>query len=315
MNFWTDLRIRTRQFFKKYKNIIIIALVAWAVIFVINMILKYRKEPETPISTYTPNKSIMSDEEVPKKVHTTANKILDEFVEYCNQKQYEKAYNMIDEECREEVYGGIDLFIKHIQEVFGNSKKIYNIQNYSNVGKTYVYNIRILEDIITTGTTGNYNYYEEKIVFKDTNNGIKLCMGGFIGKEEINVIAEDDYMKINIYEKVLRYETEEYRMKITNKTQDTIVLYDGSVSSEIVLDIGNQTRGLENYENGAIIINPGATKEIGMEFTKFFDDGRTANKLIFNSIRVLKSYSGEENRREQELANATKLYSMNIDLK
>ena len=47
----------------------------------------------------------------------------------------------------------VKVFIEYVDSVY-TSKKIYHIQNYSNVGNVYIYDVNILDDIMSTGTTG-----------------------------------------------------------------------------------------------------------------------------------------------------------------
>ena len=47
------------------------------------------------------------------------------------------------------------------------------------------------------------------------------------------------------------------------------------------------------------MIHPRDTDTFKIRFTKFVDDGNTATRLIFNNIRVLESYSSDENAEEQ----------------
>ena len=65
-----SLKAKSREFFRRNKKkIIVLALVAWLIIFIINQVLKSRqnKLPE-PSTTYTPHVSVLNnEEEVPEK--------------------------------------------------------------------------------------------------------------------------------------------------------------------------------------------------------------------------------------------------------
>lgn len=312
MNF-VDIRLKIRKFIKKYKKIFIILLI-WLAIFMINWVLKNKKIPDVPSTTYEPNKTVMDNEEVPKKLQEPINEIIGKYVGYCNDKDYENAYNLLEESCREEMYPDFEQYKKQIDMIF-NGYKIYNIQSYSIVGNDYVYTVRILEDILSTGMTDSgYSYYEDKFVIKDTKDGLKLCIGGYIGKSELDSVAEEQYLKFNCLNKVVKYDSETYEVKITNRSEYPIVLYDGDGQQEITLDIGDQERNLTYSNYSIVVLQPKQTRTFKFEFTKYYDDGRTATKLNFNSIRVLKSYEEYQNNREQALNDAVKLYSLKIDL-
>ncbi len=314
MDFWLDIRLKVNDFFKKYKKIFIIVIIAWLVIIAVNYLLRYINDNKPPATTYEPNRAVMDESEVPSSAQEPINDMISKFVEYCNEKDYESAYNLIEEDCRQALYPTIDSFKDYVDNIY-RTKKIYNIQNFSNVGKTYVYDVRILDDIIATGTNGGgYVYYEEKFVMKQEKDRITMRIGGFIGKEDINIVTEDEYLKFNIQYKLVDYETETYVIEITNRSQYPIILQDGSISNEIELNIETQKRTAKNNIDNLIMINPRDTRTFEISFTKFFDDGNESTELIFNAVRVLASYSGDEDKREEEVNNAIDKYSLNISL-
>ena len=313
MNF-ADIRLKIRKFIKKYKKLLIILLI-WLAIFIVNFMLKNKKTPDVPSTTYEPNKTVMDNEEVPQKLQEPINELIGKYVEYCNAKDYENAYNLIEESCRKNVYPDFETYKKQIDTIF-NGYKIYNIQSYSIVGDDYIYNVRILEDILATGMTDSgYSYYEDKFVIKNTKNGLKLCLGGYIGEYELDSVAEEQYLKFNCLSKVVKYDSETYEIKVTNRSEYPIVLYDGSGQQEVTLNIGDQERNVSYTDYSVVVLQPKQTRTFKFEFTKYYDDGRTAQKINFNSIRVLNSYQEYQANKEEALKNAVKLYGLEIDLK
>lgn len=314
MDFWVNIRLKVNGFFRKYKNTIILIIIIWTIIIAVNYLLKHMNDNKKPSTTYEPNKAVMDESTVPSKLQGPINKIISQFVGYCNNKEYESAYNLIADDCKEALYPSIESFKQYVDNIY-TSKKIYNIQNFSNIGKTYIYDVRILNDIIATGTNdGGYMYYEEKFVMRDTKSGLKMSIGGFVGKQNLNIVAEDEYLKFNIESKIADYETETYVVSITNRSQYPIILQDTTISDEIQLDIETQKRTAITEKNDTIMINPRDTDTFNIRFTKFVDDGNTATRLIFNNIRVLDSYLTDENG-EAKTSNAIDKYSLNINLK
>ena len=66
--------------------------------------------------------------------------------------------------------------------------------------------------------------------------------------------------------------------------------------------------------NLEIALAPGETKEFAITFSKYVDEGEDPQALILNKIRILESYSGNEEDSEKEKENAIKLYSLTIPL-
>ena len=63
---FTEFRLKIRKFFRKYKNIIVLVVVIWGIIFVINQVLKHQPQKEVLNTTFTPHsETIKSDSKVP----------------------------------------------------------------------------------------------------------------------------------------------------------------------------------------------------------------------------------------------------------
>lgn len=311
----TKLILKIRDFWKKHRTKLIIILLVWLVIIIINNILKNSKKLELPSTTYEPHTSIMDNSSVPKKLQAPIEEKIGKYIEFCNNKDYESAYYLLSEECRNDLYPNIDNFKSYIDSIF-DTKKVYYIQNYSNVNNMYIYSVNILDDILATGLTGkeDVEVYEEKFVIYNDNNNLKLSIREYIGKQDLQEVYEDDYLKVSIESVEQRYETQKYKVKITNRCEYTVVLADGSEAKEILLGLKDENRNIRNLPYKGIVLYPGDTKTYEFEFTKFYDEKEVAKTLIFNAVRVLKSYSGLEAKKQSELDNAIKLYSFVMEL-
>lgn len=311
----TDFRLKVRDFYKRNKSKIVIILIIWFIIIVINFILKNIKEPQIPETSYKPHTAIMDSSEVPKKDQEPIEKLIDEYINYGNNKEYEKAYNLLNDECKKELYPNIEEFKKYIDKVF-DTKKTYTIQNYSNVDNTYIYEVNIFEDILATGLTGKDDLviYSEKFVITKQNNKLSLSIRDFVGNTENHQIYEDNFIKVEITDVIQSYENQKYKVKLTNRTENIIVLADKTEKYEIMLELNSENRNIQNLRERGIYLNPYESKDVELEFVKFFDEDETANSIIFNAVRVLKSYSGLDSKRQEEMDNAVRLYSFKIEL-
>lgn len=312
---YTNFRLRIRDFFKRNKTKIIIALIVWAIIFIINLILKNIKTPEVPSTSYAPHTAIMDNSEVPKKLQNPIEELIKTYIEHCNNKDYDSAYNMLSEDCRKALYPNKENFIAYVDKVF-DEPKIYTIQNYSNVNDTYIYEVNIFEDILATGLTGEekFSYYSEKFVIQDNKGDLSLAIREYIGTVENTQVYEDTYIKVEVKEVTQSYEMQKYKVKLTNRTDHTIVLADKTEKYEIMLELSEENRNLQNLPYRGVYLNPYETKETELEFVKFYDEEEEVKSIIFNAVRVLNSYSGTEATRQAELDNAVKLYSFKVML-
>ncbi len=312
MNLNARITMAIRNFFKKYGRIIVIAFVIWLIIFVINQYLKNRPRESQLINTYSPDNPVIDDGgSVPTAYRKTVKDTIDNFFKYCNSKNYEQAYNLLTEDCKEYLYGDLELFKEYVDNIF-TTAKIYNLQNYSNVDDIYIYDIVITDDIEVTGTTGGYEPYKEKIAVRKENNSFKISNQGFIRTQEYNKVAEDDYLRVTVNSKDMSYRKEGYNVTITNKSDKYIVLVDNSVNTEVTLNLGDQKRKVSNYSNATIIINPNSTEDVVLIFDKFYDDGKEPTELSLESVRVLENY---EIDMENTSGLAERMYSFNVKLK
>lgn len=309
-----DFRLKVRDFFRRNKNKVYIILIIWAVIIALNYFLKSIKPIEMPKTTYEPHTSVMdTDSEVPKKLQTPIEQTIDKYINYCNQKDYENAYNMLSEGCKKEMFPDINDFKSYIDGIF-NTKKIYNIQNYSNKDDTYIYTVRILDDVLATGLTGEQDlmYFEEKVVFQEIDGELTFAIREYIQKQPVENVYEDDNLKISVKNVITKYETEIYELEISNKTQYTIVLADYIETNEILLDIGAENRSQVRNDTDKIILPAGARGIYNVEFVRFFDEEVESNSIIFNKVRIFDIYLGKPETLEQDLENAIDLYSFEI---
>lgn len=308
-----DTRLRIRRFFKKYKKIIIFIVIAWAIIFTVNYILKNMPKEEIPKTTYEPNVSVMTEDEVPEKWQATIESTIDTFVQRCNNKEYESAYNMLSDDCKDAVYPTLSSFQKYVDNRF-KEKRSYSIQNFSNVGKQYIYDVNLMDDLMATGLTNKEFYYnEEKFVFTEDDKSLKLAISGFVRRNNLNIFAEDENLKVNILYKDVYYDNEIYSVTLTNRSTHPIVIADGTTNNEVVINTGEDERSEKNVGTYGIVLQPNESKSYKFQFNKYCDDGNAPTYMMFNNIRVLQSYSGNESTRQAELDNAIRIYTLRIN--
>lgn len=314
MNF-VDLRLKIKHFFRKNKKIIFVIVIVWLFIFFINQVLKlYTPEPEIE-DTYEPHVSVIdSSQKVPEKYQTNIEDLIEEYVNYCNNNDFDKAYNMLSKDCKEYAYPTYEDFIDHLKIVMYTPKK-YSIQNYSNLDDMYIYSISYTDDFLATGLTNTeYSYTEEKMAFKENEDGqLEMSVGNFIKHENINLSTENEYLKIDVKDRIVNYATEEYTVRFTNRTNYDIVISDYVEENEITLSLSNEVRGAEQHED--IVLGSNETKDVKIIFSKYVDDNDSSNFINFNNIRVLEDYYGEFSENtviEDKIINAIAKFSMNV---
>lgn len=310
----TRFLLALRNFWKKHWKAIIIVIVVWITLIIINAYLRNRPEETTTTNTYFPDLPVIDyGGTVPKSKQDEVNNTIDSFFNYCNKKEYQNAYNLLTEDCKQYIYrNSIEEFMQYVDSIY-TSTKIYNLQNYSNVDDVYIYDINILDDIMSTGTTGGYQEYKEKIALIEINGEMKISNQGYIGKVTFNnITGEDGNIKIRVLNKNMSYAREEYEVEITNKTDGYVLIGNGNIANEVTLNLGDQSRPALGIINNNMLLAPGETTTYYLLFDKYYDDGKTPTEINFNLIRLYGN--NQETAIEGLSTNANTTYSMNIHL-
>lgn len=320
MNF-TELRLRFRHWVRKYRKVIFVVFVIWGLIFLINLYMRNRKIEPVPTTTKEPHTAVIDQtSSTPKSIQTPIEDMLKEYIGYCNEGNYQKAFNMLSEDCRSyEFDNDVEKFMSHVLVKMPTPKK-YSIQNYSNTTygnkKIYIYEVKYTDDLLATGLTNTtYAYTSEKFTFyEDDNDQLQMNAGDYIYHSDIKSISENEYLKVDVVDKVVNYSIEQYEIKFTNRSNYTIVIADGVETDEVVLSLPAETR--KRSETGDIVLAPQEAITLNFTFPKFVDDGDVSQAIVFSSIRVMEKYSGTEDIDEatiqSEIDNAISKFSMEV---
>ena len=304
-----EYKLKIIDFFKKYWKRILIVLIIWIVVLIINYFVGKFDEWNFEIDTnYKPHEAIMDNDKVPEKLKDPIEDLIAKFVEKCNSKNYDEAYNMLSEECRNAVYPNIELFKSYVDYVF-DGDKIHNIQNFSNKDNTYIYNVTILEDILATGFNNEDEmlYYQEKFVITEKNGQLKLAIRNYIGSQNLNYMYEDDSMKIKVENIEQNYDNVIYNFSIANKTDKTIVYADYTSDYEIALDTSEGTKRSINDVLKNVILLPGETLQYSMKYRIYFDESTEIYGFMFNNIRIFNTTEAYENSEKPEKSFSIKI--------
>lgn len=314
----TDLRLRIRYFFRRNKKIIFILICIWAIVFIINMLLKNYEAPVELQTTYEPHTSVMDTSSSVSKINSTEiEDLIEKYVSFCNDANWQSAWNMLSETCKEYSFNNnIEEFMQYVYTKMPTPKK-YAIQDYSNDGNTYIYQIKYTDDMLATGLTNTtYQYTEEKMIFKKQSDGtFEMAVGNFVDFDDIQNISENEYLKVDVKSVVKYYSMEAYTVKFTNRTDYTIVIADNEQDSEVLLKLNSgDTRSRTTTED--IILKPNESSTYTFKFTKFYDNEDNAASLQLGSIRVMEKYSGTEGVSnetiESEIQNAIAKFSVTV---
>lgn len=320
-----DIRLRIRHFYRNNKKIVFITISLIFILFTVNQYFKNRKVDLKPETTYKPHTSVIdTSSKVPTSSSKTIEELIEEYMNYCNSNNWAKAFKMLSEECREYSFNNsIDDYMEYQYTKMPTPKK-YAIQDYSNDGNLYIYQVKYTDDFLATGLTNSvYSFTEEKMVFKKVGNGeYEMSVGNFIDFHNLKNIFENDYIKVDLKNVVRYYSMEQYRIQFTNRCDYPIVIANNVEEKEVCLKLSSGDFRERLDVTNEIVIGPHDSIVKTFKFTKFYDNDDDSQSIYFNSIRVLKEYDGvktdlgenEEIVEEQNLEEQNSIAKFGINL-
>lgn len=84
-------------------------------------------------SDYEPEQTMVIGDNVSEEKQDDITSLMDNFISYCNSKQIEEAYNLLTDECKEELFSNdIENFkINYVEKIF-TTTKTYSMQSWIN---------------------------------------------------------------------------------------------------------------------------------------------------------------------------------------
>lgn len=213
-------------------------------------------------------------------------KVIDEFIKYCNNGDVEKAYQLISDDCKKDMFPTLERFINNYYKSIFDKQKIYNVQSWitSTYGDTY--KIRIEEDIMSLGKIDE-NAVEDYFTIVEDNKEIKLNINSFITKKEINKEINKENIKITLLSKTIYMDKEFYNIKIQNNTGKEIKI-DSKESTKSIYIMDNNDVKYFSYQHeitdDMLIIENNFSKEFNIAFSKSYSPNRKTEKLVFSDI-------------------------------
>lgn len=244
------------------------------------------------INTYKPTETVIKGSDVSQKQYNEDTNKVDMFIKYCNEKDIDKAYDILSNDCKEKLYPTIEIFKNgYYNSVFSTERK-YNLQAWISTDKYTVYKIRYTNNMLATGEYNKDEVYQDYITLIKDSNEEKVSVGQFVIREEENKLTKNSLMDATVIKKNVYVDDEEYEINITNNTNKTILLDDLDSSKDIKL-IASSGEEYKTYINkiftDELVIEPNKTKKIIIRFKKQCSSNNKSKYIEFSN--VIKDYN------------------------
>ena len=240
--------------------------------------------------TYLPSRtdSIISDSKVSKDRIEEDTNIIESFVNFGNANDVEGAYNLLSQDCKDEMFQTIDRFYEFYFKNIFNEKRSYDLENWDSTGNRTTYRIKYQNDIMATGMI-NEEFIEDYITVIEENDEKKLNINEFINKVDLEKKGQVDGLEANVTAKYYYYDYVEYDITFKNTTQGEIIIDTKDNTESVYLE---DKRGV-NYSwfgneiaNEELILNGGESVSLRIKFNKLYNQNRVDNKINFTDVRI-----------------------------
>lgn len=299
---------KLRRFFyqNKYQIFKVLGIIAFIIIIIQFMNFLVRKNGNNKISNTVSNttevrennkgvistKSAVTGSEISKKDLDEATTAINNFVDYCNKQDFEKAYDLITDECKKKLFKNVNEFkTTYYKNLFNGEKKNCTIENW--VRNTY--RVNFTGDILATGKDDG-SVQQDYITVKEVDDGYKLNINNYIGYSDINKKTTQNGITIEVVGKNTYMDYEEYTLKVTNKTESIMQLDDVSSTDTLYIEDKNGVKyTYYNHElaNSVVTILSGQIKEVNIKFYSSYVSTKSIKRMVFSDIMLRNGQSGE----------------------
>lgn len=211
-------------------------------------------------------------------------KVIEDFLKLCNNKEPERAYAMLSEECKETMYSSYQLFYNNYYSKNFATVKTYTIQNWINS----IFKVDLKEDILATGgkTTGNI---QDFITVVSSNNQYKLNINSYIGRRPINTETDIGEIKFKVIKKDINMKYEKYYIEVENTGNTDIVLDNLNKTGTMYLQDSNEVK--YSYINEEITkellrVKSKSKEQITIKFSNSYISDRELEKIVFSKAQI-----------------------------
>ena len=291
------------RFVNQNRNIIILVIVICAFIvlliktlngFFSNPQVKYEDNQNNISNDVQKTKnSVISNSTLNNKTAQDNYDVLKKFVQLCNENNIEEAYNLLSDECKQNVYPNLEGFTQNYVNIVFKNKKNLEAKNWIEYEDYVTYLVTYTGDIISTGDVNSEKFQDYITIDCESN---KLNINKYIRRKQINKTTEKNNIKFTMNYVDIYKDYEIYNVDVENKNNKEIVLDNLTSVSGTYIETSEDTKiNCSNYEAGRnnFTYGPGISKNMKLKFIKQYNTDIEDKKIIF-STAILNEDNVEE---------------------
>ena len=286
-------------------SLAIIGMILWRFIYLIfpdreNVV--YTEQPQVNTNDFN-SITLSSEKSAITGNRTSINQdkidLIDLFYSYCNSGKIQDAYNLISNDCKEEMYPKIKVFQEaYFNQVFGRGKRNITVENWT--GDIYL--VTLNEDFLSTGRYSNENSLRDYVtVIKDKEGTLKLNINSYIGRTIYEKTSSAKNLEIKLLKKDTYMDYETYTFEIKNNANYNAML--GNIQDEenvsYLVDKNNLKYNAYVHElsDTQMEVLGTQTKRITIKYFSEYSSTKQLKSLVFPKVYLnYELYNNFENK-------------------
>lgn len=238
---------------------------------------------------YTPTTTspIVSNNKISQTTLKKDTEIIEQFITYGNSNNVEEAYNLLSQDCKDEMYQTIEKFYNNYFKKIFSEKKSYDVKTWIEYNDNVTYRIKYFNDIMATGTI-NEEFIEDYFTVIVENEEKRLNINQFINKIQMKEKEEVDGLEVSIINKYTYYDYVQYEFVFKNNSESKIIL-DTKENTESVYIKGDNDVKYDWFGNEIpneyLILDSGESRTFRIKFNKLYNPERIEKSINFTDIR------------------------------
>ena len=218
-----------------------------------------------------------------KDIRFTRQDRINLFVQLCNNKKFDTAYEYISEDCKQVLYPTKEDFMNSYGNVIFKTSKMCQITSFKN----NTYKVKYINDPISTGVqTSNDGGIIDYITITDDG---KINISNLISRKQLNITSIAPYFTVYVKEKCVFTDYELYTIEVRNNTNADIYMNDVDNSNLYIRNAENNIYTVDSsymFDN-IYYVAAGDKKEIKLRFNLNYSDNNRISQLCFGNIKVV----------------------------
>lgn len=250
-------------------------------------------------NTVISDKSAISGSSVSENKLKKDTDIINDFFNYCKNGNIESAYDLLTDECKEEMYTTIDEFkTMYYDVIFNGESKSYTIENWND----NIYSVKITGDILSTGKLNNDETRQDYVTVVEHEDGYKLNINNYIWREKPNKVTKKNNVVVTVTQIDTYMDYKIYNLYVENNSDDTIVMdLNNDIKSIYLLDKNDQKSYSFNNDTdqNKFVVKSKFKNNIKMKFNNSYSSTRKMKSIVFSKfISNYDEYSKLENKSD-----------------